>query len=913
MIDSTITHMCKSARAMGLSKTKWLLIEDALTIILRSSGPEFTIQFLKDLKEAKIKQMVGEPFSLSWHKINSQGTPAGWQKHLWKFAKPKTSIQILGALINSIELNELSHKQFDKWHSGVRVTRDSDQVRKDTLSILSRFSDGFLRKHNRSLDAFFEKEYAELGQFSLKDLTGTAIPVGDVSVSLAHSYGRLKNILQADPHSDHAKDLRDKALKDALRKHEATLVSAWLQTVESCPPWVANMEMELIPYLQSKGYEVKDAEARLSLATAVADYNDFSMSIDWDFGDGSLDEYAETSIFPGLNGQVAFLQQPGGKLRTICNPNRYAQHVLRPLQRTLFNHPLLATKVNSVFDQQAGIKWAQSVLSKGHTLASMDLSAATDLLASAPFIEGFLQRGLSEEDSALYRALEYFEIAAKGNWAIPSLDREISFTEGQPLGLAPSFPLLTLQNAVAATLAWTEFRQSEPSFDCVLDDSFRVVGDDMLIRSELKDLYSSNIAKMGGEANPEKALLSSRYAEFCSQLITPSNSWPLKPKIKGTMDYVLVDLEKSTSPKAVIDSLRSRKIRREISNIFDALSEYSGDDYYSNIPDLSGSRKAPELVRFAVSTYLSQYAEGDFSLEPTTFSTNQYQKMIGLIDEGSTDDSLSHSWTVRQTRFLENLARVNTTGVEIPLKRLVYNHHTGEYEDYTSNPLARYKSLYKHLSKLEIDHSNGSVVVSGPAPVVSGLDRILVLADRTSTTVSLEQARELYKLNQEIDDFEYDSYDVSRMMARKQCESDMTRLVSKAEFSLDRGLPFNASEMTRIKDRLAKFSAERTSSEVDVPPREPVVEKRTKMVSFDYDAPSLEEARRDVKLKHIPTVTEADKALGISDSLTRQPAVRQDPAVQRQLDRIKRNQTQGPKAQQKPHKVLHKDMDVPDL
>lgn len=732
-VEQTLSQMCKSARAMGLSKRKWLIVEDHLAVILRSSGPEFTIQFLKELKEFSIAKMVGDHYELSWHKKTATGSPAGWQAVLTNFAKPKTAIQVLGALCNAIELDEMSSKQYNKWHAGVRVDRDQKQIAESTSEI---FNGGkwVRRKHQTDMSRDFLKAFAANPSFGLKDLTGTSIPVGADSINIQKDNVRIGQIESKLSRGKLSEAETNERLLDLVNNRSKTFINAWLRTLSTAPVWAGNLEVELIDLCDKRGIPVKDKQARLLIAEHVRKYNDDVPSgfDEWAMDDFGTQWATETSIYPGSNGHVAFLQQPGGKLRTICNPNRYAQHVLRPLQHAMFNHTFMKMKTNAVFCQEDGIVWAQQKLREGHELASMDLSAATDLLNSQEFINNALVSHLDQDDP-LSIALEYFEIAAKGNWEIPALNRQISFTEGQPLGLAPSFPMLTLQNTMAAMLAVEQgMEDGVIPWNTDYSDCFRVVGDDMIIISELKDYYANNISAMGGEANPEKALLSSKYAEFCSQMITTHGSWPLKPKIRGTLEYVLVDAETATSLAGLMSSHKGSKKLRFYSDIAEALSLYSGDSSLRNIPSITGSNHVSDLRKYASSLVLEALSQERITSASARSLSSKSQLASYLLDP----TTVGNGWTARSFRFLENLGRVDTSVDEIPTQITEYNHKTGQYESKVVDPVAKYRELRRTLNKFNVRESVDSVYISAPIPTLENT-KVEVIVGRDAAVVDL--------------------------------------------------------------------------------------------------------------------------------------------------------------------------------
>jgi hypothetical protein len=77
-------------------------------------------------------------------------------------------------------------------------------------------------------------------------------------------------------------------------------------------------------------------------------------------------------------GNIAFLQEPGGKLRSVASPYRLFQQALKPLGDFLYR---VARRMpwDCTFDQSAAFDPIRCALEKGTTVHSVDLSSATDL------------------------------------------------------------------------------------------------------------------------------------------------------------------------------------------------------------------------------------------------------------------------------------------------------------------------------------------------------------------------------------------------------------------------------------------------------------------------------------------------------------------------------------------------------
>lgn len=224
-------------------------------------------------------------------------------------------------------------------------------------------------------------------------------------------------------------------------------------------------------------------------------------------------------------GRVSVLQQAQLKARVIGNPNRVLQATLEPL-KSLFMETLKKLPSDVTHSQESGVDWIQDQLRQGIELAGSDLTSASDLLDVSRCFrlvdETFGFRGVEGyEDYA-----KYFYEVCRSSWWCPALNREVQWEQGTVLGTGPSFGLLSLTNnaaclaAVKAAKAAGQIPADRDSFDC-----FRVVGDDVVMLSQMEGYYTSIIWDLGGVVNRSKTLVSDRVAEFAGRVITPDSSF----------------------------------------------------------------------------------------------------------------------------------------------------------------------------------------------------------------------------------------------------------------------------------------------------------------------------------------------------------------------------------------------------
>ncbi|APG77196.1 RNA-dependent RNA polymerase [Hubei narna-like virus 22] len=307
-------------------------------------------------------------------------------------------------------------------------------------------------------------------------------------------------------------------------------------------------------------------------------------------------------------GNIGFLQQGSGKLRAVANPNRFVQYCNSPLGEVLSSHQQ-GLDGCFVYNQEAGIEWVKRKLKQGNTLASFDMSAATDRLDFQKFINEYFVNISDERHPLLSRSIELFKDTSLSPWSLPGFvadmlqmpSNEISWKIGQPLGLRPSFPLLTIMNCAMAS-------QAVRNLDGYgTYNTFACVGDDLVIQAEYADAYVQVVSEFSGLINRDKGMTSSKYAEFCSQLITADSSYALKPRWIDSIEGSLNNIEKFQT------SGLHPKVPEWIQRLYNAIAKrsikgftkygYTKTDCYDSLKDrvaihdfIQSTRKAPRDI-----------------------------------------------------------------------------------------------------------------------------------------------------------------------------------------------------------------------------------------------------------------------------------------------------------------------------
>lgn len=203
-----------------------------------------------------------------------------------------------------------------------------------------------------------------------------------------------------------------------------------------------------------------------------------------------------------LGGRIAFLQEPGGKLRSVASPYLLYQLALRHFGKSVYE---LARHLpwDCTHDQSVPIPVLQGHLKMGKTVHSVDLSSATDYFPLE------VQVKLLRSIFGNLPDISLFEKLSKSTWISPI--GAVRWNRGQPLGLYPSFAVFTVSHGL---LLWY-------LNGCQHRDEFFVLGDDVVILDDdLYRRYTEVLQKWGCPYSPEKSLTSNQICEFAGKVIT---------------------------------------------------------------------------------------------------------------------------------------------------------------------------------------------------------------------------------------------------------------------------------------------------------------------------------------------------------------------------------------------------------
>nr|QIJ70058.1 RNA-dependent RNA polymerase [Callamezzo narna-like virus] len=602
-LDQVTTAVCKTVRSLGISQVKEHRIEDILTVQIRSSGPEWVVSRLSELADMRIRCIAQDvdyhPEWLATRIHNGSRKPSDrLGSQLWSL-DDKAFFAVTGAIRKCVEFQIPTKKQLSKWKDGVRCECKSSEHRVFRRLPLEKMS---------CLETILEKTWRARPWFDISDITGTNVP----------GAGKFVNI-KVD------RATSEKEPCSLLAAYEFSLSTAPLLSWKFLSDVVDGGYFDVIDINHSDTPD--DGDDQGSLRRLInSKLSDFVLQDEQMMGSSFVNEdvYDATNSgmltpilgFASSMGSIGFLQQQGGKLRTVANPNRFVQWCNVPLgqalQRVFYRQPECFVK-----DQSKGLEWAQCKLAEGISLSSFDMSSATDMLDYKKFIsESFDPDTNAEQFPLLCRSLEFFEDCSVSPWTIPGevqdllglASSDVSWSVGQPLGLRPSFPILTIMNIELA-------KSAVVSVDGYYSSGhFACVGDDLIIESRYAEAYVSNVEACNGKINTEKTVESNKVAEFCSQLITPSRIIPIKPRYETSIEGSLNNMEKFSCRGL------TPRVPKTLRDLYFQVGSYHLVGSPSIPYSLSFTPK-PLMERFAANTLLSLMNSPDPDTEELSLQT----------------------------------------------------------------------------------------------------------------------------------------------------------------------------------------------------------------------------------------------------------------------------------------------------
>lgn len=386
MKHSVANTTCIGIRACGLPKGVSRDTIDLVVKWVKSSGEEWTVSRLKELKTAYVRMLAGTPYQPEWIAFHSNGLPKGPWKAIFRCKKPH---KVLSALMvyTGFKAKTVTMKQFRKFDGSAymadypaawNVEYKSAFTQSDLESLTGFTRCSAKQVRHRNHDRFVSISTFLLKQIRVPSFTGKGSSVKTEPLSMQALVNSMSH-----PLFQHWISQR----KDVPSEYDEAFMSS---------PLVGN------PILR--------------------------------FG----------HFVPV--GRVSFLQEPGYKLRAVFNPLPCFQLALSDMGSKLFNY-LKSIPEDCTFDQDRGASDVAQALHDGIKLSTLDLSDATN---SFPLdVTMFILDKMNNRLCLDTADLQLFEALSRAPWRYPRNPegKELCYlNRGQPLGLYPSFAAFALSH-----------------------------------------------------------------------------------------------------------------------------------------------------------------------------------------------------------------------------------------------------------------------------------------------------------------------------------------------------------------------------------------------------------------------------------------------------------------------------------
>lgn len=270
--------------------------------------------------------------------------------------------------------------------------------------------------------------------------------------------------------------------------------------------------------------------------------------------------------FPNKIGQLAFKEEPAGKLRIFAMVDYWTQIVLKPLHKNIFNF-LKTVPNDGTHNQDDSVSRGMEKAVVAGYAYSYDLSSATDRLP----IE--LQRQILSGLFCKSIANDWVNLLVNRDYHIPInkygiTEEYVRYSVGQPMGALSSWAMLALTHHALLQYIWFI---SNPTLSKNKDNwftNYEILGDDIIIFDhKIASNYLTLMRALGVEINLSKSLISSEPTfEFAKRFIfrgidCSALSWKhllVQPNITGRVASALMWIPQFASSNVQLGSLLLR-------------------------------------------------------------------------------------------------------------------------------------------------------------------------------------------------------------------------------------------------------------------------------------------------------------------------------------------------------------------
>jgi hypothetical protein len=510
MEANTYFQMKRRFTTLGLSPIDAGNLTTTIKKWINSSGVKWTVNRLKQIKLLAIKWIYDQPdLTVKGFSFDETGRIKGPFKVLFNKQNPKRVLPLLQSY-TAFKSDELLPEQWDKF---ITAVEDPEPSIVNAREFWKSANHSFMNADGQHL--FINRLVRDFINI-FKDIRKHETKLEDYPFSKDRFKPILEKGMKSVPESD-------MVLTELNHLYSSKPFSNWLS---GTLPWSDLYRTPITPKALTRPQVVKDISNLYRILMGISNFYN---------PNATIEEFPPTNLV----GKISFLQEPGLKLRSVANPFRIFQVLLRPLGKCLWDF-LKVLPWDATYDQERFNVHIQDHLNQGKEVFSVDLRSFTDnfpLDFQIFLILEFVNRAslfykkqpeildsLSEdqkgwrEDTVQYLSLFYY--ISQGEWFCTKRpESNVIWIKGQPLGLYPSFPIASISHGMLLDYLCMDSKEIK-SPNTVREQKFFVLGDDVVILDKkLYDSYRNFLNKLGSPISEEKTFISSNFCEFAGRII----------------------------------------------------------------------------------------------------------------------------------------------------------------------------------------------------------------------------------------------------------------------------------------------------------------------------------------------------------------------------------------------------------
>jgi len=214
--------------------------------------------------------------------------------------------------------------------------------------------------------------------------------------------------------------------------------------------------------------------------------------------------YTEEELKNCVHSRLAFINDVGGKQRTVAEVDFFSQNILKPVELLFQAIVKFDSVFGGAFDQEKSFERMVPTIKRSKQCVCADLTAATDYLPIT-LQEMIVERVLFHFTGKPGLGKIWADIVADRDFEVKGLPDKIRYGVGQPMGAKSSWIIMHFTHYVIAEIAKRRALKMNPNQEL----HFQIVGDDIIQNSFNQfDLYYEIMTSLNVKINLSKTFKS---------------------------------------------------------------------------------------------------------------------------------------------------------------------------------------------------------------------------------------------------------------------------------------------------------------------------------------------------------------------------------------------------------------------